>query len=42
VSEHTGSRFFIALGRLVLRWPWAVIALWLLLAAAVSTQVPPL
>lgn len=42
MSEHTGGRFFAWLGRIVVRWPWAVIALWVLLAAAVSTQVPPL
>lgn len=38
----TGGGFFGWLGRLVVRWPWAVIAVWVLLAAAVSTAVPPL
>lgn len=41
MSELTGG-FFGWLGRLVVRWPWAVIAIWLLVAAAVSTTVPPL
>ena len=42
MSEQGGSRFFSWLGRLVVRWPWAVIAFWVLLVAALSTSVPPL
>ncbi len=42
MSKSTGGGFFGWLGQLIVRWPWAVIALWIALAAVVSTQVPPL
>ncbi len=41
MTERTGV-VFGRLGRFVARMPWAVIALWMLLLATVSTTVPPL
>lgn len=40
-TEQAGG-VFARLAGLAVRWPWAVIALWILLAGAVSTAVPPL
>ncbi len=42
MTERGGAGIFGRLGRLAVRWPWAVIAVWILLAVGVSTQVPPL
>lgn len=41
MTDRTGVAFG-RLGRFVARWPWAVIAIWLVLLGTLSTTVPPL
>jgi RND superfamily putative drug exporter len=42
VAEGSAVGFFGRLGRFLVRWPWAVIAVWVLVLAGLSTTVPPL